>query len=828
MKKLIIFWICIFLIQPFAFSRNHFAAPNASGSGNSYDDPCEFLSALSRLSSGDTLFVLGGQYDYAEKISISSSKSGTATNRTVIMAWPGEKPIFDFRNMVYGERGISIATGAQYFHIKGLTIRYAGKNGLINYGSYCLIENLDVYGCGDSGIQMKTGGNNVIKNCDSHDNFDYQLGGLTAADYGGNADGFADKQHSGPANTYIGCRSWNNSDDGWDFFDRYTDTPTIMENCICYANGPAFYDMTDHPRYEQDKEWFDQFLTERQVTDADGNQMALSLANYVNWGNGNGFKLGGNRSTHNVELHRCLAVQNTVRGYDQNNNYGAMVIYNASAYDNGCDYGFGTREGGSITVKNSLSLSSRSDNYFKCPSVVDQNNSWNTQGVSCTAADFASLDVELVLEERQADGSLPQNLFMQLVENSDLIDAGVNVGLPFSGTAPDLGCYESGDFTAFPCAINCISDNMLQSVLLGNAIQPVVFQWSGGATTAVANDLPQGLTATLDDENNTITISGIPTAVGSYEWSVTATGNDVPEATVSAVLYVKPVSAKKLAYLTVPNSPADQLILNKLNANTDLLVSIFDASEVNDFSDYDMVVLSPVPNSAAVGVLALETVEKPILLLKPFALKSSGWNWGNAINTADKAMTITNPQHPIFQNLPLEQNTLECFNQVQTNAVTAIDSWQGNPSVTRLATPSSNSAADAMVELSPNTDMNGTVLTHPLIMMGISEYSTAYLTSQALQVIENACCYLLDMNIPPYTALSQQEQDEWMIRIKPGMVEVQGRSDVQALLLYSITGQTIARTHGAYLHVPSITPGAYLLVIQPENGIPTVRKLLLR
>ena len=84
------------------------------------------------------------------------------------------------------------------------------------------------------------------------------------------------------------------------------------------------------------------------------------------------------------------------------------------------------------------------------------------------------------------------------------------------------------------------------------------------------------------------------------------------------------------------------------------------------------------------------------------------------------------------------------------------------------------------------------------------------------------------MNIPPYTALSQQEQDEWMIRIMPGMVEVQGRSDVQALLLYSITGQTIARTHGAYLHVPSITPGAYLLVIQPENGIPTVRKLLLR
>lgn len=828
MKKLIIFWICIFLIQSFAFSRNHFVAPNASGSGNSYDDPCEFLSALSRLSSGDTLFVLGGQYDYAEKISISASKSGTAANRTVIMAWPGEKPVFDFRNMVYGERGISIATGAQYFHLKGLTIRYAGKNGLINYGSYCLLENLDVYGCGDSGIQMKTGGANVIKNCDSHDNFDYQLGGLTAADYGGNADGFADKQHSGPANTYIGCRSWNNSDDGWDFFDRYTDTPTIMENCICYANGPAFYDMTDHPRYEQDKEWFDQFLTERQVTDDDGNQITLSLAHYVNLGNGNGFKLGGNRSTHNVELHRCLSVRNTVRGYDQNNNFGAMVIYNASAYDNGCDYGFGSRDGGSVTVKNSLSLSSRSANYFKCLSVVEQNNSWNTQGVSCTAADFASLDVELVLEERQADGSLPQNLFMQLVENSDLIDAGVNVGLPFSGAAPDLGCYESGDFTAFPCAINCISNNTLQSVLLGNAIQPVVFQWSGGAITAVADNLPQGLTASLDDENNTITISGVPTAVGSYEWSVTATGNDVPEATAFAAVYVKPISAKRVAYLTVPDSPADKLILDKLNANNEFFVSIHDAAMTNDFSDYDLVVLSPVPNSAAAGVLALETVEKPILLLKPFALKSSGWNWGNAINTADRAMTVTNPQHPLFQNLSLEQNTLECFSQVQTNAVTAVDSWQGNPSIIRLATPSSNSSADALVELTPNTNMNGTVLSHSLIMMGISEYSTAYLTNPALQVIENACCYLLGMDIPSYTALPQPEQDQWQIRTMPGMIEVQGKNDVQALRLYSITGQTIAETYGVQLHLPSMTPGAYLLEIRSNDGISIISKLLLQ
>ena len=50
---------------------------------------------------------------------------------------------------------------------------------------------------------MKGGGNNVILNVDSHDNFDYEEGLAPSkqqsgpANFGGNADGFADKQFSG-------------------------------------------------------------------------------------------------------------------------------------------------------------------------------------------------------------------------------------------------------------------------------------------------------------------------------------------------------------------------------------------------------------------------------------------------------------------------------------------------------------------------------------------------------------------------------------------------------------------------------------------------------
>ena len=43
----------------------------------------------------------------------------------------------------------------------------------------------------------------------------------------------------------------------------------------------------------------------------------------------------------------------------------------------------------------------------------------------------------------KADGSLPDIDFMRLVAGSHLIDAGVDVGLPYNGSAPDLGYFET-------------------------------------------------------------------------------------------------------------------------------------------------------------------------------------------------------------------------------------------------------------------------------------------------------------------------------------------------------------------------------------------------
>ena len=74
--------------------------------------------------------------------------------------------------------------------------------------------------------------------------------------------------------------------------------------------------------------------------------------------------------------------------------------------------------------------------------VVHDHNSWDS-GKTVSDADYLSVDFTNNIGARQSDGSLPASDFLKLAPGSDLIDAGVDVGLSFNGTAPDMGAYES-------------------------------------------------------------------------------------------------------------------------------------------------------------------------------------------------------------------------------------------------------------------------------------------------------------------------------------------------------------------------------------------------
>jgi hypothetical protein len=426
MPKKIAFTVLFFIVIENLFAVTYYVSPTGSGTGT-LNSPMSFSTAIGKtLTGGDSIILRGGVYSFTGKQTIS--KSGISTSKYLnIVAYPSEKPIFDFHSEPYGSSYPGVSLSGDYVHIKGVVMQGAGDNGMIVTGSYNFIESCTFRWNCDSGLQMKTGSDNYILNCDSYENFDYQTGGLSSPDFGGNADGFADKQYTNTGtNKYKGCRSWRNSDDGWDHYEKVGNTQ--YDSCWCYANGPASYDMKEHIRFKTDSaSWFKNFES----------------TNYVitNYGNGNGFKLGGNYTVHNAVLHDCISVMNTVRGFDQNNDAGTMTIYNCTGYANNPDFGFSNSSYGSLIVKNSATLGSKSSNKFSSNAVTQSNNSWNA-GFSCTAADFLSVDYSQMLNDRQADGSLPEIDFLHLKSTSGMIDKGLNLGYSFTGTSPDLGAFE--------------------------------------------------------------------------------------------------------------------------------------------------------------------------------------------------------------------------------------------------------------------------------------------------------------------------------------------------------------------------------------------------
>lgn len=704
--------LAILLLAAGMKAGTYFASPEGTGDGLSVNTPASLTAGLKLLKSpGDTLYLLSGQYDLGN--TVIQNLSGSASKHIVISGYEGISrggtyaAVLDFRKTPYGTRGLQIKSSCTYLHLKNLTLRYSGKNNLYNEGSYCLFENLDIYGSADTGCQMKVGGNNIIRNVDSHDNFDYKTMSGTTANFGGNADGFADKQFTGAGNHYIGCRAWNNSDDGWDFFQRVSTSNTVIEHCVCFRNGPAYYDMTRHPRATGvDKDWFDSKVG-TEIVDRYGQTITIALDKYPCQGNGNGFKMGGGYTDHKVIIHHCLAVGNYERGFDQNNNGGTMWVYNNTSYANTTNYGFTTAYG-TNTMQNNISYKSKKNDSYKSQNVVAiDHNSWN--GFSLSDADFQSLDTTEILAPRNGNSALNEGAFMRLADGSPLIDAGIDVNLGYNGNAPDLGCYESP----------------------GEEHKPE------------------------------------------------------PEDTVPSV---QPEGTHAVAYVTLKGAAEDKALLKHLRANDSLWVVETDATDAEvDYSGYEVIVLGSKPNSGAAGYTPLKGYNKPIVLLKPFLLKNTVWNWGTAANTSDLSVTITNPDHPLFRGLVVTDSQLQLFTRCNTNAVTAISTWTNTTGFELLASPVSQPAYTSIAVLPAGTDCNGTVLPQQLVMIGVSEYSTADLTTDGKQLIENAILYLLGVEIP--TGIKNDKSPITNHKfIQDGQLFIQTGNAV-----YNVAGQRIIR-----------------------------------
>ncbi|WP_437939162.1 right-handed parallel beta-helix repeat-containing protein [Sorangium sp. So ce341] len=412
--------LCVLLTAGYARAAEHYVAPDGSDfNRGTMDQPFATLSkANSAAAAGDTIWVRGGTYAITTQLVLS--RSGTSeTSRTKIWAYPGETPVLDASRYVTSNPAVDVpvvlVTGS-WMHLRGLEIGNAkvGRSGDHSYSllrtkgsSNNIFELLHLHHGFGSGLFIDKGnGGNLVLNCDSHDNYD-QNG---SQGDGQNGDGFGvHYQTTGPSTIIRGCRAWNNSDDGYDYISQ--EVPVITEGSFAMSNGR-------------------------------GSQ-----------GNGNGFKVGSSKTGIRHIVQNNVAWKNKAAGFYANHSSGGNTWLNNTAYMNGTQYNMlaSPPDDSSQTIILTGALAHKMRNNIGFPNKNSNmggvDTAFNTWDLSITEASsaFESTSDAGCAGPREADGGIPSACaFMKLTAESALIDKGTDVGLPFVGSAPDLGAYEFG------------------------------------------------------------------------------------------------------------------------------------------------------------------------------------------------------------------------------------------------------------------------------------------------------------------------------------------------------------------------------------------------
>jgi uncharacterized repeat protein (TIGR02059 family) len=379
--------------------------------------------AWNYVSAGDIIYMRGGTYNYTTTQSLTS-KDGTSGNLISISAYPGEHPIIDYNGATSPYIALYLKN-ADYLYLKGIRITglsqspsaTSGYYGMILWAdvNHCTFELLETDHIGGWGVVIgDNSSNNLFLNCDSHHNSDPNT--IDGGDPWGGSDGFEAGSHGSNTSTNIifrGCRAWANSDDGWDL--RQADGVYTLDNCWSFWNGY---------------------------------QPSTVGSSWATAGNGDGYKLGGKTSpgTNSIlrTIKNSLSFGNRMAGItpepDDVNEILGVEISNCVAYQNG-DYGIGNGNYSNYAlVRNCIVYKNNEDARIQTGMVHDH-NSFDISG-AVSDADFMSVNSSGVDGPRQADGSLPNVSFLHLSAGSHLIDAGVNVGIPYNGVNPDLGAFE--------------------------------------------------------------------------------------------------------------------------------------------------------------------------------------------------------------------------------------------------------------------------------------------------------------------------------------------------------------------------------------------------
>lgn len=444
MKNIILF-IFLFLFCDI-YAETYYVSTTGNDSNSGLDSTTNawltWGKAFSTPNPGDTVYFRGGVYPHT----VSSGEgyrtvnSGTPGNYIYYLAYPNEVPILDSQGItpdttIQGSAEdtyhFAVLSGVSYARFKGLHIRnvwsvYNGVKAII-WRSYGLtdvrFENCNFYNVHGIAFEVWQAYDVYYINCDAYNCSD----SLAVAPQlpGNRGTGFSNLNRSTNTGSayYINCRAWNCGDQG---FTAASESYVEWNGCWSFLNG--------------------------------GLQ-----------GGGFGIKMSLNYDPP-IELNRkmvnCLLVLNRASGAttnDKNKTALSSNVYNNTSYLNGRipalsydQYGFYIYKADDVSeeeariYKNNIAFNNVDGQLGlgTGASYTHSNNTWDSD-VTVTADDFKALPSDstelfnVLAAPRKSDGSLPDlGDYFQLAEGSDLIDAGTDVGLPYNGTAPDLGPFE--------------------------------------------------------------------------------------------------------------------------------------------------------------------------------------------------------------------------------------------------------------------------------------------------------------------------------------------------------------------------------------------------
>lgn len=463
-----------------------------------------------------------------------------------VFAYPGEEPILDCRNVsvpVQYLNGVNLER-QNFLHIKGLTVRnvYQTKEAtvhgfIVSQCSNLVVEGFKVYYIGGKGIlnysdfkhvnypEQDTilGDTTRYINCDASfcmDSIGRQVGSVDIGNY---ADGFWMNFVDTTSFAELrGCRSWRNSDDGYDLPSAGV---LHVNGCWSFSNGQFISGQGGGIRNDP----------------AVNPTIPWVINNCISAFN----KYFGFSSGYNSNPSRPVNFYNNISFH---NKYG--IIINRTIMDDPAIRNF----------NNNVFLSNTTfDLLLGDNTILHSNNYWgskvellgqqftipdHTPAVTATSADYVLVDSSQAYSEmtaaRKEDGSLPDITFLSLTPTSDLIDAGIDIGLPYGGDAPDMGPfeYEGLDSTGTniitfilpdqteTANINTTNHTVSIEVEYGTsvtALQPTI-TLSYGATIS-----PTSGTATNFTNPVTYTVTALDES--TQEWVVTVTVASTPNAT---------------------------------------------------------------------------------------------------------------------------------------------------------------------------------------------------------------------------------------------------------------------------------------------------------